>query len=93
MPLRHRAYMNTAEAEIPQGGEGMLVTQGGRSGGWPHLHSTARAASAGSRISVLKVDGNVVASEKMDCTVPLVLQWDETFDVGTDTGTPVDNKN
>jgi hypothetical protein len=71
----------------------MLVTQGGRFGAWPHLHSTARAASAGGRTSVLKVDGKVVASEKMDRTVPLVLRWDETFDVGTDTGTPVDDKN
>jgi hypothetical protein len=44
----------------------MLVTQGGRFGGGPHLHSTARAASAGGRTSVLKVDGKVVASEKMD---------------------------
>ena len=69
----------------------MLVTQGGRFGAWPHLHSTARAASAGGRISVLKVDGKVVASEKMDRTVPFVLQWDE--DVGTDTGFPVDDKN
>ena len=63
--------MNAAEAEIPQGGaEGMLVTQGGRFGAWPHLHSTARAASAGGRISVLKVDGKVVASEKMDRISP-----------------------
>jgi hypothetical protein len=38
---------------------------------------------------VLKVDGKVVASEKMnlmDRTFILVLQWDETFDVGTGTG-------
>jgi arylsulfatase len=25
-------------------------------------------------------------------TQPLVLPWDETFDVGSDTGTPVDDK-
>jgi hypothetical protein len=47
----------------------------------------------GGRTNVLKVDGKVVASKKMDRTVPLVLQWDETFDIGTDTGTPIDNKN
>jgi arylsulfatase len=41
---------------------------------------------------VLKVDGRVVASEKMERTIPLILQWDETFDVGADTGTPVDDK-
>lgn len=23
---------------------------------------------------------------------PVILQWDETFDVGSDTGTPVDDK-
>jgi hypothetical protein len=40
---------------------------------------------------VLKVDGKVVATRKMERTVPLVLQWDETFDVGADTGTPVDD--
>ena len=41
---------------------------------------------------VLKVDGKVVATEKMARTIPFILQWDETFDVGTDTGTPVDDK-
>jgi arylsulfatase A-like enzyme len=41
---------------------------------------------------VLKVDGKVVATQKMERTLPLVLQWDETFDVGADTGTPVDDK-
>jgi arylsulfatase A-like enzyme len=38
------------------------------------------------------VDGKVVATEKMDKTVPLVLPWDETFDIGSDTGTSVDDK-
>lgn len=40
----------------------------------------------------LKVDGKVVASQKMKRTLPLILQWDETFDIGSDTGTPVDDK-
>ena len=40
---------------------------------------------------VLKVDGKVVATQTMERTVPLVLQWDETFDIGADTGTPVDD--
>jgi arylsulfatase A-like enzyme len=40
---------------------------------------------------VLKVDGKEVASQKMDRTLPLILQWDETFDIGADTGTPVDD--
>jgi arylsulfatase len=41
---------------------------------------------------VLKVDGKEVASQKMERTLPLILQWDETFDIGFDTGTPVDDK-
>src|SRR5262249_24900992 len=41
---------------------------------------------------VLKVDGREVATQKMEHTIPLILQWDETFDVGADTGTPVDDK-
>jgi arylsulfatase A-like enzyme len=40
---------------------------------------------------VLKVDGKVVAEQNMEKTVPLILQWDETFDIGADTGTPVDD--
>ena len=41
---------------------------------------------------VLKVDGNVVATQTMERTVPLLLPWDETFDIGADTGTPVDDR-
>jgi arylsulfatase A-like enzyme len=41
---------------------------------------------------VLKVDGKVVATQKMEKTIPMTLQWDENFDVGADTGTPVDDK-
>ena len=40
---------------------------------------------------VLKIDGKTVATQKMARTLPLILQWDETFDVGSDTGTPVDD--
>ena len=41
---------------------------------------------------VLKVDGKEVATQKMERTLPLILQWDETFDIGSDTGTPVCDK-
>jgi arylsulfatase len=41
---------------------------------------------------VLKVDGKAVATQKMERTIPMIMQWDETFDVGADTGTPVDDK-
>jgi arylsulfatase len=39
----------------------------------------------------LKVDGKVVAEKKMEKTVPMLLQWCESFDVGADTGSPVDD--
>jgi arylsulfatase len=39
----------------------------------------------------LKVDGAVVAEKRMEHTVPLTQQWDENLDVGSDTGTPVDD--
>jgi arylsulfatase A-like enzyme len=134
------SYTITAEVEIPQGGaEGMLVTQGGRFGGygfyllkgkpvyvWNLLDlkrvrwEGAEALTPGkhtlefdfkydglgfatlafnnmsglgrSGTGVLKVDGKTVATEKMDRTIPVILQWDENFDVGADTGTPVDDK-
>ncbi len=40
----------------------------------------------------IKVDGKVIATQKMEKTIPMLLQWDENFDVGADTGTPVDDK-
>jgi arylsulfatase len=40
----------------------------------------------------LKVDGNLVATQKIERTVPITLQFDETFGVGADTGTPVDDQ-
>jgi arylsulfatase len=40
---------------------------------------------------VLKVDGQAAATHKMEHTIPLVLPIDETFDIGADTGTPVDD--
>jgi len=41
---------------------------------------------------VLKVDGQVVATQKMERTLPFILQGDENLDIGSDTGTPVDDK-
>jgi arylsulfatase A-like enzyme len=40
----------------------------------------------------LTVDGKVVAAQSMDRTVPLILPIDETFDIGSATGTPVDDQ-
>ena len=40
---------------------------------------------------VLKVDGKVVATKKMEKTLPMILQWDESFDIASDTITGVDD--
>ena len=40
---------------------------------------------------VLKVDDKKVARQTMQHTIPLVMQWDENFDIGADAGTPVAN--
>jgi arylsulfatase A-like enzyme len=134
------SYNFKAEVEIPQSGaEGMIVTQGGRFGGYgfyvlkgkpvflwnlvdlkrlrwegpealaPGKHTLefdfkydglGLATLAFNNMSgigrggtgVLKVDGKEVATQKMERTLPLILQWDENFDVGADTGTPVDDR-
>jgi arylsulfatase len=134
------SYNFKAEVDIPQAGaEGVLITQGGRFGGYglyllkgkpvftwnlvdvkrirwegadalaPGKHAIefdfkydglgAATLAFGSYsglgqggIGVLKVDGKVVAEQKMERTLPFILQWDENLDVGSDTGTPVDDR-
>jgi arylsulfatase len=39
----------------------------------------------------LKVDGKVVSTKKMEKTLPMILQWDESFDIGSDTLTGVND--
>jgi arylsulfatase len=39
----------------------------------------------------LKVDGKVVQTIKMPKTLPMILQWDESFDIGSDTLTGVND--
>jgi arylsulfatase A-like enzyme len=138
--ILNTSYTISAEVEIPQGGaEGVLVTEGGRFGGFGFYLSKGKpvflwnlldlkrvrwegadaltpgkhtlefdfkydglgfATLAFDNMSgigrggtgALKVDGKVVATQQMERTVPFILQWDETFDVGADTGTPVDDK-
>ncbi len=126
--LLNKSYTITANVEIPkQGAEGMLVTQGGRFGGYGfyllkgvpvflwNILNNERIRWAGQDplapgkhtlvfdfsydgpglgkggLGILKVDGKEVARKQMKKTIPFLLQWDETFDVGTDTGTPVDD--
>jgi len=132
------SYNFKAEVEIPAGGgEGMLITQGGRFGGYgfyvlrnkpvflwnlvdlrrvrwegpeltPGKHTIEfdfRYAGMGpgtmaygspiglgqGGTGVLKVDGNAVDTQKMEHTLPFILQWDEALDIGSDTGTPVND--
>jgi arylsulfatase A-like enzyme len=123
-----KSYTVTAEVEIPAGGaEGMIVTDGGRFGGYglyvlrgkpvfvynflglerfrwdgqqelaPGKHTLVfdfkydgPGFGKGGN-GVLKVDGGEVASKQMAHTIPFLLTVDETFDVGVDTRTPVDD--
>jgi arylsulfatase len=39
----------------------------------------------------LKVDGKEVATHKLERTLPMILQWDESFDIGSDTLTGVND--
>jgi arylsulfatase len=41
---------------------------------------------------VLKVDGKEVDRKTIPNTIANIFQWDETFDVGSDTGKPVDDR-
>jgi len=38
------------------------------------------------------VDGKEVAKQALPKTLPFTFAWDETLDVGLDTGTPVDDR-
>jgi arylsulfatase len=136
--LLNSSYTFKAEVEIPQGGaEGMLITQGGRFGGYGfyllknkpvflwNLVDLKRIRWEGPELSpgkhtlefdfqyaglgagtmafgsyagigqggtgVLKVDGKDVATQKMEHTIPFILQWDEALDIGSDTGSPVND--
>jgi len=39
----------------------------------------------------LKVDGKVVVTKQMEKTIPIILQWEESFDIGSDTITGVND--
>jgi arylsulfatase len=42
-------------------------------------------------VGTLKVDGKVVQTINMPRTLPMILQWDESFDIGSDTLTGVND--
>jgi arylsulfatase len=131
------SYHFKADVDVPPGGaDGMIVTQGGRFGGYgfyvlkgkpvyvwnlldlkrvrwegpdalsPGKHTLefdykydglGLGTLAFNNVSgigrggtgVLTVDGKEVARQSMEHSIPLILQWDENFDIGADTGTPV----
>jgi arylsulfatase len=131
------SYHFKADVDVPPGGaDGMIVTQGGRFGGYgfyvlkgkpvyvwnlldlkrvrwegpdalsPGKHTLefdykydglGLGTLAFNNVSgigrggtgVLTVDGKEVARQSMERSIPLILQWDENFDIGADTGTPV----
>ena len=134
--ILNKSFTITAEIEVPKGGaEGMIVTAGGRFGGYGlyllkgkpvftynllDLKRTRWEGGVGSHdvmgdslaagkhtivfdftydgpgiakggSGVLKVDGKVLATEKIEHTVPFIMPADETFDVGVDLRTPVDS--
>ena len=136
--ILNASYNFKAEVEIPQGGaEGMLITQGGRFGGYGfyllkgkpvflwNLVDLKRVRWEGPELApgkhtlefdfkydglgagtmafnnysgigqggtgVLKVDGKEVATQKMEHTIPFILQLDESLDVGSDTLTGVND--
>jgi arylsulfatase len=125
----NKSYVITADVTVPAGGgEGVLVTDGGRFGGYglyllkgkPVLNynlegvarfrwEAAQALAPGKHsitfdfkydgpgfakggTGVLSVDGKEVARHTVPHTVPFIFGVDESFDVGSDTGTPVDDK-
>jgi len=137
--LLNSSYTFTADIEVPEGGgEGMLITQGGRFAGYGfyllkgkpvflwNLVDLKRIRWEGDEVlspgrhtlefdfkyaglgmgtliyndvsgigqggtGTLKVDGKVVASQEMKHTLPFILQWDENLDIGSDTGSPVND--
>lgn len=127
--LLNKSYQITADVTVPAGGgEGVMVTDGGRFGGYGlyllkgkpvlnyNLEGVARfrwegeqALTPGKHIvtfdfkydgpgfakggtGVLLVDGKEVARHAIPHTVPFIFGVDESFDVGSDTGSPVDDK-
>ncbi|HVS38509.1 MAG TPA: arylsulfatase [Gemmataceae bacterium] len=127
--ILNRDYTITADVEVPEGGgDGMLVTEGGRFGGYGLYLLKGKpvflynfldlerfrwegkdALAAGKHTivfdfkyegpglgkggaGVLKVDGKEVARNKVPHTIPFLMPADESFDVGVDTRTPVDDK-
>lgn len=137
--LLNTSYSIVAEIEVPaSGGDGMILTSGGRFGGYgfyilngkpvflwnlvdlQRIRWEGPAALAPGKNTIefdfkyeglgpgtlafndfsgvgrpgtgtLKVNGAVVATQRMERTLPMILQWDESFDIGSDTLTGVND--
>jgi arylsulfatase A-like enzyme len=125
--ILNKSYTISADVEIPKSGaEGMLVTLGGRFGGYglyllkgkpvftynmldlERFHWEGQPLEPGKHTivfdfkydgpgfgkggtGVLSVDGQQVDSKTIPHTIPFLMSIDETFDVGIDTRTPVDD--
>ena len=137
--LLNTSYVVTADVTVPDGGaEGMILTSGGRFGGYgfyllkgkpvwlwnmidlervswngpdaltPGRHTVefefkydglGPGTLAFNNFSgvgrggtgILRVDGKEVATRTLPKTMPMILQWDESFDVGSDTETGVND--
>jgi len=137
--ILNSSYTFTADIEVPEGGgDGMIVTSGGRFGGYgfyildnkpvflwnlvdlkrikwegpdaltpgPHtlqfdfkydglgvgtLAFNNMSGLGRGGTGTLSVDGAVVATQTMEHTLPMILQWDESFDIGSDTLTGVND--
>ena len=126
--ILNKSFTITADIEVPDdGGNGMLVTAGGRFAGWGFyllkgkpvfvydLLDLARPKVEGSTVlspgkhtvefafkldgpglgkggtGTITVDGAVAGSGTFPHTIPFALEASETFDVGSDTGTGVND--
>ncbi len=129
--ILNRSFTITAEIEVPEGGgDGMLVTEGGRWGGYglyllkgkpvfdynlllllqarwandddaplaPGKHTIVfdftydGPGIAKGGTGVLKVDGQAIRTLQIPKTIPFLIPVDETFDVGVDLRTGVNDQ-
>jgi len=137
--MLNTSFTMTAEVEVPENAQGMIVTDGGRFGGYgfyvvkgkpiftwnlmdlkrvkwtspeplsPGKHTiefdykynglgfATLAFNNTSGIGLggtgtLKVDGKVVDTHAMEKSIPIIFTADESFDIGSDTGTGVDDQ-
>jgi len=60
--------------------------------GFATLAFNSVSGIGGSGSGTLKVDGKVVATQTMEKSIPIIFTDDESFDIGSDTGTGVDDQ-